>query len=113
MRRGDCFQAAYDAVTAFDTGVLCHGLVTGRGPLQGRLFAHAWVEFAADLVYDAAYYVVMPRAEYYAIGHIQKADVRRYELTAVYALAAMHETSGPWDALFNRPEYFRSDAGAA
>jgi len=101
-RGGDCFEAAgryiidHAIVGSEKTLVLVHGLVTGQGKIQGVEFSHAWVE-DGDIVIDTSNGrdIQMPKAAYYALGHIRKTF--RYTLDEARKKFLQFKTYGPWD----------------
>lgn len=100
---GDCFVVALQNVMA-DRGLyLCHGIVSGQGPLRGIRFAHAWNETQFGYVIDQSNGndVVMPRDAYYALGEIDESDVRYYDFDEMAECVVRYGTYGPWDSLFD------------
>lgn len=80
---------------------LVHAYCTGRGPIDGFRYSHAWVE-NGDTVFDYANgrKVEMPRDVYYALGGVKKRDASQYRVyTQDEARKKMHTTRvyGPWD----------------
>lgn len=102
---GDCYRLAgrYVLKEANDSALpvfLCHGIVTGRGPLRGRRFGHAWVEAGNVLALDLTTKpkpTVIPRSRYYTLGHIKGRDVRRYTADDARVLMLRHKHWGPWE----------------
>lgn len=99
---GNCYEAAlvllmFDEVP--DDAVLCHGKVTGGGPVAGMRFGHAWVELADGTVIDRSNGndVTMDKERYYAIGQIREDEVRRYEKQEAFMEALRTEVYGPWE----------------
>ena len=100
---GDCYQAALMVVTidgAMPNHLVCHGTVTGRGPVAGQRFGHAWIEdrdgrFAFDFSNGLA--VVADRDAYYRLGQIDPKEVRRYTDEEAGRLAYITGTYGPWE----------------
>lgn len=98
--RGNCYEAAMVMVLSAQMPmVLCHGTVTGQGPVEGIRFGHAWAEWGGLVFDDSEGRVVMPIEQYYAMGEIDPGEVRRYtrKEAAAHMLKAGHY--GPdWNA---------------
>ena len=125
MPAGDCYPAALNLLgecARSDDGAvwtLVHGIVTGRGSIEGKRFTHAWVERldqaakdqASEAVWsdlpDAAFTTVYDysndrQAElaailYYKIGDVQV--VARYTADEALEAAMESEHYGPWDSV--------------
>lgn len=99
---GDCFVVALRNVTNDQDLYLCHGIVTGQGPLKGVRFSHAWNETDSGYVIDQSNGndVILTKDAYYRLGHIDEATVHRYnfEETAQHALET--GTYGPWEEIY-------------
>lgn len=95
---GDCYEVAANMVLEMPIRTLCHGTVTGQGPLEGVRFGHAWVELG-EVVFDFSngHSVVTTRTRYYEIGEIREEDVRRYSGVETYEMLVKHEHYGPWE----------------
>jgi len=100
---GDCYQAAFRWLLDLDEGatkhaILCHGMVHGQGPLEGKKFGHAWGELG-DIVFDQSNgkQLKMRKATYYAIGKIDKSEVIYYPGYKSLGKAARAKHYGPWD----------------
>ena len=107
---GDCYEANgrwYLQNGGKSSGlILCHGEVTGQGPLQGVKFGHCWIEEhneANGMVtvhdYSATHGkegLHVPAYKYYAVGQIGSNVVRYTHESFVNRLNA-HSTWGPWD----------------
>ena len=101
--QGDCYEAAFHWVLALDEGAteratLCHGMVHGQGPLEGKKFGHAWGELG-DIVFDHSNgkKLTMRKAAYYAAGKIDESEVFRYPGYDSLGKAARAKHYGPWD----------------
>lgn len=99
QKLGDCFVAAgrYIMEHLSEEGlVLVHGIATGRGPIAGIQFAHAWLE-KGETVIDVSNnrHIEMPKAVYYALGNISTT----FKYTWEEANKKMLETKkwGPWE----------------
>ena len=100
---GDCFVVALENVMLDKDLYLCHGIVSGQGPLTGIRFAHAWNETQTGHVIDQSNGndVCMPRDAYYALGQIDSDEVRYYNFDEMAMNVVEYETYGPWDELFD------------
>ena len=100
---GDCFVVALQNVMVDKDLYLCHGIVSGQGPLTGIRFAHAWNETQTGYVIDQSNGndVCMPRDAYYALGQINPDEVRYYNFDEMARKVVEYETYGPWDSLFD------------
>ena len=116
MAKGDCFTKAIEVVEELLAGgipattvYLCHGQPIYAGPPvegaeegPGDRYWHAWVE-AADsegwVVFDypSDKQVQLPRRDYYLLGKIKLADVRRYSPQQARDHIVATEQAGPWD----------------
>lgn len=105
---GDCYMAAYRHIV--DVGkygqeqdaLLCHGMVTGQGPLAGKRFSHAWVEVRDGqqvIVRDLSNGkdVTLPRDAYYRLGQVEASSVHRYTFEEALILSLRTQHFGPWD----------------
>lgn len=100
---GDCFPAAVKTQRRLGSeAIVAHGIATGRGPLAGVRFVHAWVELGPFVVDESnGQSFVMTIDEYYHLGCIQGDRVRRYTRAEVDQALVDHAQYGPWDdALF-------------
>ncbi len=93
---GDCYRVAGNMAVDNPHMKLCHGIVTGHGPLNGLLIGHAWVE-VGDIVidYSNGHKVTTRKEKYYDKGKIT--DVVRYKGCNVADLLLSHQNYGPWD----------------
>jgi hypothetical protein len=101
--KGDCYEAAFHWLLDLDVDVakkakLCHGMVHGQGPLEGKKFGHAWGELG-DVVFDQSNgnQVVMRKELYYALGKIDKSEVFYYPGHKSLGKANKAKHYGPWD----------------
>jgi hypothetical protein len=101
--QGDCYEAAFHWVLALDEGAikhasLCHGMVHGQGPLEGKKFGHAWGEMG-NFVFDHSNgkQLTMRKTVYYAAGKIDEAEVFCYPGHKSLGKAARAKHYGPWD----------------
>lgn len=110
---GDCYEAAalfmfYDLKSdpLADCYTLCHGTVTGQGPIAGQRIGHGWVEWrplsetssVPVFVIDRSNgrNVIIDRDDYYRIGKIELEDVRRYTRAEMIEMLRAFEHYGPW-----------------
>ena len=99
---GDCFRTAWNTFYNMigDNPLLVHGVVTGRGPLQGVKFVHAWVE-VDDMVYDKTMPMFaegFPKQGYYGLANIEDDSlIFRYDSAKVADKASQYKTYGPWE----------------
>jgi hypothetical protein len=113
---GNCYEIA--AKLTLDSNkypnlLLCHGTVTGQGPISGARFGHGWNEYDAylpqtqdskqlvsiSMVIDQSNgrTVEMPSVIYYRIGQINQNEVKRFSSKEVRKNILMHGHWGPWD----------------
>lgn len=111
---GDCFQKAANLLlnpervpgSELLEGVhvlgMAHGVVTGRGPVHGVRFSHAWligardgIQLAIDLSNGCRF--VGPSELYYAIGNVDADDVCFYTPEEARRHLVDHGHYGPWE----------------
>jgi len=101
-KNGDCFKVAFEALTRnHNTGYLVHGVVTGRGAIEGLQYAHAWVEDAGE-VFDNTLpdgLKQLPKEVYYGLANVVL--TRKYNFKQALENAVSTETYGPWDNVFD------------
>lgn len=106
---GDCYVQAYNNFfhNLSKNPLLCHGVVTGRGKLEGVHFTHAWIEIG-DTVIDTTMPIFangVPKQVYYSIGHVQEDKTFKYDTDQVIEKAYKWNTYGPWeDILWQQDE---------
>ena len=94
-KKGDCFQKALHLFFEDPKdSVLCHGIVTGQGPIAGIKYNHAWVE-KDGMAIDKTINKEFPVSVYYYLGKIE--IVRKYKLDDVTKNMDKYGTYGPWD----------------
>lgn len=100
-QNGDCFVVAFENVMADSNLLLCHGIVSGTGPLAGVEFPHAWNETRDGFVIDESNgnAVCVRKEVYYSIGNIQ--DMVVYDSADAIDFACESGTYGPWDDMFD------------
>ena len=115
---GDCYQAAFRWLLALDEGAtkhatLCHGMVHGQGPLEGKKFGHAWGEMG-NFVFDHSNgkQLTIRKATYYAAGKIDESEVIYYPGHKSLGKAARAKHYGPWDMTGDTVDVSSSDSGS-
>lgn len=97
MRRkgGDCYEVAGRMIMDHPEMLLCHGLVAGRGPLEGLWLGHAWCE-AGDVVFDRSSGKRFEgrKEHYYETGKIT--TVKKYRRDEACKLMLEKKNFGPW-----------------
>ncbi len=98
VERGNCYTIAgyYIIDNNVPEMLLCHGIVAGQGPLEGKQIGHAWIE-VGDVVFDYSNgnRVVTRKERYYEIGKITR--VKRYSKKEAARMMLLHKNFGPWD----------------
>mgnify|MGYP003291584954 FL=1 len=88
---------------------LCHGLVTGQGPIKGIKYNHCWCEDTrTGNVIDNTmpeFFRNAPIEVYYHIGKIDPDDVFKYDRNQVRQKAIEFRTYGPWEKKLLDNEY--------
>ena len=106
---GNCYVQAYNNFfrNLSKNPLLCHGVVTGRGKLEGVHFTHAWIEIG-DTVIDTTMPIFangVPKQVYYSIGQVQEDKTFKYNTDQVLEKAHKWNTYGPWeDILWQQDE---------
>ena len=110
---GDCFEVSARLIIKSKQkelrgAKLCHGIVTGQGPLDGCKFGHAWLEYQIAINNELTITMVMdnsngksinlPAELYYRIGQISEKSVERYSQDEVKKLLLSTGHYGPWKA---------------
>ena len=107
---GNCYVQAYNNFfhNLSKNPLLCHGVVTGRGKLEGVHFTHAWIEIG-DTVIDTTMPIFangVPKQVYYSIGQVQEDKTFKYNTDQVLEKAHKWNTYGPWeDILWQQDEH--------
>jgi hypothetical protein len=114
---GDCYEvAAHLLLWPLKQGghgpelgecpVICHGIVTGQGPVEGLRFGHAWIETTRSLGICEVEMVIdhsngkkteMPAGLYYLMGRIDPSETKRYTKEEARLALRKHKHYGPWD----------------
>lgn len=108
--RGRCFENAARALAnePDDTPLrVAHGIVQGRGALEGIEFSHAWLyDSERDVCYEvgALPYAKgitppLPALFYHQLGNIR--NVTLYSLTPLLVELCRAEHYGPWEPIYN------------
>lgn len=106
---GDCYVQAYNNFfhNLSKNPLLCHGVVIGRGKLEGLHFTHAWIEIG-DTVIDTTMPIFangVPKQAYYSIGRVQEDKTFKYDIDQVLEKSRKWGTYGPWeDILWQQDE---------
>lgn len=106
---GDCYVQAYNNFfhNLSKNPLLCHGVVIGKGELEGVHFTHAWIEIG-DTVIDTTIPIFangIPKQAYYSIGQVQEDKAFKYNRDQVLEKALKWQTYGPWeDVLWKQDE---------
>lgn len=105
----DCYVQAYNNFfhNLSKNPLLCHGVVIGRGKLEGLHFTHAWIEIG-DTVIDTTMPIFangVPKQAYYSIGQVQEDKTFKYNSDQVLEKSHKWGTYGPWeDILWQQDE---------
>ena len=92
---GDCYEIHAKLIEDLQRGLLCHGTVTGQGPIDGIEYGHAWVEIA-DIVIDISNgkSVCTTKERYYKLGKVK--DVICYTPEETVKKLVDTRSYGPW-----------------
>jgi len=93
-KNGDCYQQAYRYVTSHPTATLVHGIVVGRGPIEGIEYNHAWAEENGNVI-DKTMNLELPIDAYYALGQVRL--TYKYSIDELYKKSLEYKTYGPWE----------------
>ena len=100
-KQGNCYQTAWQTFYSniAKKPLLCHGVVVGKGRLDGVKFTHAWVEIG-DRVIDETMSISrygISKEAYYQLGNIDPKLVFKYDSAQVSKKAVEWGTYGPWE----------------
>ncbi len=98
-KNGTCYQEAMDYMIIHPLNkklLLCHGLVTGQGAIEGIVYTHAWVE-EGNRVIDETMSLKIDKGLYYSIGNINKKNVYSYTRQQMSENVRKFKTYGPWE----------------
>lgn len=106
---GTCYQDALNymmkhGLAGDKTYLLCHGLVTGQGAIEGIVYNHAWIE-KGNKVIDQTVPIELPKQVYYAIGNIDKKTVYKYTYEEMAKKVGKFKTYGPWEPKLLKNKY--------
>jgi len=80
---------------------LVHGIVTGRGAIEGLEYNHAWAEEDGEVI-DNTMNLRCPTEVYYLLGQVKK--TYKYTQKELYEKSVEYKTYGPWeDELWQYP----------
>lgn len=108
-QNGTCYQDALHYMMSKGkrgdkSMLLCHGLVTGQGPISGIVYGHAWVEKGGTVV-DETVPITIDKRIYYAIGNIKEKNVYRYTFDEMAKKVTEFGTYGPWEKTLLNNKY--------
>jgi len=97
--KGDCYRAAGNLVMELPDGAkLVHGMVNGQGALAGLRFGHAWCEYNNKVLdHSNGNKQEIPKALYYAVGHINPKECKYYDMEKTAILMLKKKHWGPWE----------------
>lgn len=105
---GDCYKRAINYMLAHREQrlLLCHGWVSGRGPIKGVRFSHAWVEnLTTGECIDPSLHpqspLVLPKFVFYSIGNVIEERVLKYDYSAMMEWIQKTSKAGPWEVKFD------------
>lgn len=103
-KNGNCYQTAWHTFYANldKKPLLCHGIVIGRGPIEGIEYNHAWVELPDGTVIDNTMPIFadgVPKEVYYALGGVREDKVFRYNSEEIAKKVVEQGTYGPWETI--------------
>jgi hypothetical protein len=110
--KGDCYQAAGMLVMDFfgEKAKLVHGMVNGRGALDGLRFGHAWVEVGSKaLDHSNGNKFSVNKKAFYAMGGVKSNECHYYtpEESAKWMVTAKHW--GPWEMSGDTIKLYQED----
>jgi hypothetical protein len=106
-RTGHCFYNCGMEITDniifgkdedYQDWILCHGVATGQGEIEGVRYGHAWLEckgLAFDMTESRDNPVVVAADRYREIGRIT--HIKEYTTAQVRRMIHEHGTWGPWE----------------
>ncbi len=97
--RGNCFENSARFLLNAGAGAgltLVHAQCVGRGPIEGRKYAHAFLLTEGGIVLDmtSEKVVVVTQGEYYELGQVK--EVVRYDYAAMLKKLRKTKHWGPW-----------------
>lgn len=96
--KGDCFEVAGKMIVDMpDETLLCHGIATGQGPVEGIRFSHGWIELNGFVIDKSnKHNICMEKEKYYKIGKIKNNTVKKYSKRESLINLLKHRNFGPW-----------------
>ena len=100
-QNGTCYQDAMNHMMRYGfrgktDRLLCHGLVTGQGNIEGIVYNHAWIEKGSKVI-DETIPITIDKRVYYAMGNIHEKTVFRYTYDEMARKVTDFKTYGPWE----------------
>ena len=95
---GNCFEVAGKLISIFsDDAVLCHGKVTGQGPIEGLRIEHAWIEIKGIVIDKSnGSNFILSIEDYYKVGKVNPIEVQKYSPREALQKMLRYRTYGPW-----------------
>lgn len=98
---GDCYQAAGRLIMKFigdEEAILVHGMVDGRGALEGVRFGHAWVEYGNKAMdHSNGNKFEVDKRAFYSMGNIKEDECYYYKPGKAAGWMLKKEHWGPWE----------------
>ena len=102
---GDCFVQAYNNCNRYieEQPLLVHGVVVGRGPIEGIEYTHAWIEIGENVIDTTMplFAKGFPREIYYSLAQANKQLMFKYTRDEVLKKVLEFGTYGPWEEELN------------
>jgi hypothetical protein len=126
LGNGDCYEISARTLLTKKLpkgAYLCHGTVTGQGPIEGSIYGHSWIEYSIELPTNNPANTVpkkppkgiatasasmdialdlsnnkrveLPAHFYYQLGKIR--NVKRFSISELRHNIAKFGTWGPWE----------------
>ena len=100
-KHGDCFvQALNQFMKDPEHTTVVHGVVTGRGAIEGLQYCHAWAEVGDEVIDNTLPESLrrLPQDAYYRLANV--VFTKKYGYREVLENVVNYETYGPWDKAF-------------
>ena len=111
--KGDCYQAAGRLIIDFmgdKKATLVHGMVNGRGALEGLRFGHAWVEYGSKVLdHSNGKKQEIPKQLYYSMGGIKSSECKYYKPIQVLKFMRKIQHWGPWQMSGDTVKLYQED----
>ena len=95
---GDCFEVSFNLMYFLNNDcILCHGKVSGQGPIEGERISHSWIElngFVIDKSNGHSY--INTIEEYYKLGKVKLEEVTKYTHIEALKKVVKYKHYGPW-----------------